>query len=442
MSGWRDRRESGTGDTIFALSTPPGRSAVAVIRLSGPRAGEAVGILARRPPQPRRATFAHLYKPRTGERLDEGIVLWFPAPASFTGEDCAEIQTHGSIAGIAAVLRTLASLDNLREAKPGEFTQRALANGKLDLDRVEALADLIDAQTDAQRRLALRAGDEGPAKLAEVWRDAILDFLAEIESRLDFSDEGDVDALRNDILADRIGALKATIDTVVVGSERAGRIRQGFVVALCGPPNSGKSTLLNALVGRDQAIVSPHAGTTRDTIEVALDLRGLLVTIVDTAGIRETADPVEAIGVERARRAAQQADFTIWLDAPDSRAEPDLPVDLRICSKADLNAGPPGSLAISAATGSNLDRLVDLIAERAASDTKDEGLGTLRERHIAFARALVGDLTDAREHVRGDRLELAAAHLRGALASIEGLGSKSADEDVLDRIFGRFCIGK
>ena len=229
---------------------------------------------------------------------------------------------------------------------------------------------------------------------------------------------------------------------VIAASERAGRIRQGFVVALCGPPNSGKSTLLNALVGREQAIVSPHAGTTRDTIEVSLDLRGLLVTIVDTAGIRDTADPVESIGVERARRAASQADFTIWLDAPDAHAEPELPVDLRIGSKADLIAAPDGLFAISAATGINIDRLVDLIAERAAGDTKDEGLGTLRERHIAFARVLVRDLADAREHLHRDRLELAAAHLRGALASIEGLGSKSADEDVLDRIFGRFCIGK
>lgn len=442
MSGWRDRRESGAGDTIFALSTPPGRSAVAVIRLSGPRAGEAVTILAGRRPQPRQAMFSRLREPGTGERLDEGIVLWFPAPASFTGEDCAEIQIHGSIAGIAAVLRTLASLDNLREARPGEFTERALANGKLDLNRVEALADLIDAQTDAQRRLALRAADEGPAKLAEVWRDAILDFLAEIESRLDFSDEGDVDLLQNEALGDRIKGLAETVDLAIAGSERAGRIRQGFVMALCGPPNSGKSTLLNALVGREQAIVSPHAGTTRDTIEVVLDLRGLLVTIVDTAGIRDTADPVEAIGVERARRAARQADFTIWLDAPDARAEPDLPVDLRIGSKADMAAVPEGSFAISAATGINLDRLVDIIAERAAGDARDEGLGTLRERHIAFAQSVVRDLTDAVTHVRGDRLELAAAHLRGALASIEGLGSKSADEDVLDRIFGRFCIGK
>lgn len=442
MSGWRDRRGSGAGDTIFALSTTPGRSAVAIIRLSGPRAGDSVEILAGRRLQPRHATFARLREPGTGERLDEGIVLWFPAPASFTGEDCAEIQIHGSIAGIAALLRTLSSLDNLREARPGEFTQRALANGKLDLDRVEAFADLIDAQTDAQRRLALRAGDEGPAKLAASWRDAILDFLAEIESRLDFSDEGDVDLLQNDDLADRIAALNATIGATIAGSERAGRIRQGFMVALCGPPNSGKSTLLNALVGREQAIVSPHAGTTRDTIEVALDLRGMLVTIVDTAGIRDTTDPVEAIGVERARRAARQADFTIWLDAPDASTEPDLRVDLRIGSKADLSAAPQASFAISAATGVNLDRLVDLIAECAGGDTKNEGLGTLRERHIALARDVVGDLTDTVAHVRDDRLELGAAHLRSALASIEGLGSKSADEDVLDRIFGRFCIGK
>lgn len=442
MTGWASRHSSGAGDTIFALSTPPGRSAVAVIRLSGPRAGEAICALVGRQPAPRHATFARLCDPRTGERLDDGLVLWFPAPASFTGEDCAEIQSHGSLATITAVLRALAWLDGLREARPGEFTQRALTNGKLDLDRVEALADLIDAQTDAQRRLALRAAAEGPAKLAESWRDAVLDFLAEIESRLDFSDEGDVDPLQSDALGGRICAFAKAIEKSIAASNRAGRIREGFVVALCGPPNSGKSTLLNALVGREQAIVSPHAGTTRDTIEVSLDLRGLLVTIVDTAGIRDTADPVEAIGVDRARRAARLADFTIWLDAHDARAEPDLPVDLRIESKADTGLARTGSLAFSAATGENLDRLIDLIAERAAGDPTDESVGTLRERHVGYARALASDVNAAAAHVRGDRLELAAAHLRGALASIEGLGSKSADEDVLDRIFGRFCIGK
>ena len=375
--------------------------------------------------------------------LDEGLALWFPAPASFTGEDCAEIQGHGSLAAVSALLKALATLEGLRPATPGEFTRRALLNGKLNLDRVEALADLIDAQTEQQRKLAMRATDDGPAKLAEAWRDAILDSLAEIDARLDFSDEGDVDAVQSEALARRLSSLALTVTKEVTASERASRIRHGFVVALCGPPNAGKSTLLNALVGREQAIVSPYAGTTRDTIEAALDLNGLLVTIIDTAGIRDTTDPVEAIGVERARKAAERADFTIWLDAPDAWAAPDVKVDLHVWSKADLRPAPGAELPISVRSGENIERLLELIAEEAHGASLEGGdAGALRDRHLDAARTVAEDLAAAEFLVRQDRLEVAAAHLRGALASVATLGSKAADEDVLDRIFGRFCIGK
>lgn len=443
MSDWGERKAPGSGDTIFALSTPPGRSAVAVIRLSGPRSGEALRALTGRNLTPRRATFAQFRDPVSGAPLDEGLALFFPAPASFTGEDCGEIQGHGSLAAISAVLRALSALEGLRTAEPGEFTRRALRNGKLDLDRVEALADLIDAQTDQQRKLALQIPDKGPATLAAAWRETMLDSLAEIDARLDFSDESDVDALENEALAGRLMAFGQDVRAQMAASERASRIRQGFVVALCGPPNAGKSTLLNALVGREQAIVSPHAGTTRDTIEVALDLNGLLVTIVDTAGIRETADPVEAIGVDRARSAAERANFTIWLDAPDASADPDMKVDLRVWSKADVCAAPEHDFRISARSGENVERLLNLIAEQAlGASVEGSEIGVLRERHFDLAHAIAGDIDAAAALVRQDRLEVAAAHLRGALVSVAALGSKSSDEDVLDRIFGRFCIGK
>lgn len=447
MTGrWDARHAPSARDTIFALSTPVGKSAVAVIRLSGPEAYAALQALTGRPLALRVATFATFRCPATGDTLDEGLALYFRAPNSFTGEDCAEIQCHGSIAAVRAISSALAALPGLREARPGEFTQRAFANRKIDLARTEVLADLIEAQTQRQRRLALRATPDGPARLAEAWRDDILDMLAAIDARLDFADEGDVGALQNVDLAARLGRMAGHVADTVRRAEAAGRVRDGFVVAICGPPNAGKSTLLNALIGREQAIVSPHAGTTRDAIEVSLDLGGSLVTLIDTAGLRETVDAVERIGIARARAAAVRADMVLWLTASDACAEPppDLCVDLRIATKSDLSAvSAPECLRVSAATGEGIDGLIALLAKRAGNDGDDFGDATaLRARHVEYARCLARELTEATAHVTADRLELAAAHLRGALAHLEALGSKTADEDVLDRIFGRFCIGK
>ncbi len=383
--------------------------------------------------------------PSTAVILDRGLALWFPAPASFTGENCAEFHLHGSMAAVRATLAVLARQSGLREAKPGEFTRRALDNGKLDLVQAEALADLIDAQTERQRRLALVSADSGPARLAGEWRERVLDSIASIDAELDFSDEGDVSALARTKLATDVLTLSADVEQVIAVAERTRRVREGFVVAICGPPNSGKSTLLNALVGREQAIVSPYAGTTRDPIEVALDLDGQLVTLIDTAGIRENAEAVERIGIERARRVADRADFTIWLQAPDARAEPDtgLAVDLRIFAKADIELIGSKDFAISVATGLNMDRLVERLRSEASSGTDEMGdVVTLRDRHIAALREFQRELGITSGYIRSDALEIAAAHLRGAFDLLTTLGAAAMDDAILDRIFGRFCIGK
>ena len=444
-ASWSTRQAPGSRDTIFAISTPPGRSGVAVIRISGPHAGEVLTAVTGRTFVPREATLSRFSDPTTGERLDEGLALWFPAPRSFTGEDSVEFQLHGSRAVIAAMAQVLAAQRGMREARAGEFTQRAFEHGKLNGAQVEALADLIDAQTDRQRRLALRMSSEGPSSLANGWRDRVLDFLAEIDARLDFSDEGDVDALQEADLSARIQAFASDVETVVARANHARRLREGFVVAICGPPNSGKSTLLNALTGRDQSIVSPFAGTTRDAIEVSLDLDGVLVTLIDTAGIRDTTDQIERVGIDRARQAATRADLTIWLEAPDIRAEPEagLAVDMRVMSKADILREQSTMLQVSALTGEGLDHLLKEIGTRAAGDLDESGDAvTLRERHILLAQGIAGSAGDAADHCQFGVLEVSAAALRATLAPLAALGSNAMEDDVLDRIFGRFCIGK
>ena len=437
---WSDRAEA--ADTIFALSTPPGRSAVAVIRLTGPRSGEALRMLAKRAFTPRTATLCAFRDPATGVTIDEGLGLWFPAPSSFTGEDCAELQVHGSPAVVRALCAALAALEGVRPAAPGEFTRRAFEHGKLDLARVEGLADLIDAQTEAQRRLARRALDGGLDRLANGWRERIVASFAALESQLDFADEGDVGGLEAARIRADLQALSREIEAEVARGRRAVKSREGFFVAICGPPNSGKSTLLNALAGRDQAIVSPYAGTTRDPIEVSLELRGQLVTLCDTAGIRHAADPIERIGVERARRAAEKADLTIWLIAPDDDTPPDVAADLLVMSKADLLRSDKGDLQISAQTGENLDVLVNEIVARAGAGGGEEDSVLSRDRLIDAASTLKRQIDAGCDWLSTDRLELASAHLQGALAELARLGSNSPDEAVLDQIFSRFCIGK
>ena len=312
--------------TIFALSSGRPPVAIAVIRISGPRAGDALTALGVKIPEPRKAGLARIRDSRTGEIIDEALVLWFPAPHSETGEDVAELQAHGGRAVIAAILDALARIDGLRMAEAGEFTRRGFENGKLDLTAVEGLADLVGAETEGQRRQAFRQMKGLLGNRAETWRQRLIQALALVEARIDFSDEADVP---EELVAPALKIsreLKDEIAAALADGRRGERLREGLVVAIAGPPNAGKSTLLNRLARREVAIVSPYAGTTRDIIEVHLDLGGLPVTLLDTAGIRETSDPVELEGVRRARERAAAADLVLWVvdaSAPGPDGEPD-----------------------------------------------------------------------------------------------------------------------
>jgi tRNA modification GTPase len=300
--------------TIFALSSGRPPVAIAVIRISGPRAGAALTALGVKIPEPRKAGLARVRDPQSGEIIDEGLALWFPGPRSETGEDVAELQMHGGRAVIAATLAALGKIEGLRMAEAGEFTRRAFENGKLDLTAVEGLADLVMAETEGQRRQAFRQMKGALGARAESWRQRLIQALALVEARIDFSDEADVP---EDLLAPALTIareLEREIGGALADGHRGERLREGLVVAIAGPPNAGKSTLLNRLARREAAIVSPYAGTTRDVIEVHLDLGGLPVTLLDTAGIRETEDPVELEGVRRARERAAGADLVLWVE--------------------------------------------------------------------------------------------------------------------------------
>src|SRR5579872_4309990 len=305
--------------TIFALSSGRPPSAIAVVRMSGPQAGVALQLVAGKIPTPRLATRS-LLRDAAGNPIDDAVVLWFPRPASATGEDVAEFHVHGGRAVLAAVFAVLAAIDHVRPAEPGEFTRRAFENGKLDLTEAEGLDDLIHADTDRQRRQALRQLKGLLGDRARDWREQIIAASALIEAGIDFSDEGDVPAELIAPALEKIRALHDEIKQVLAGQGQSERLRDGLVVAIAGPPNVGKSTLINQLAKREVAIVSPHAGTTRDVIEVQLDLDGYPVTVIDTAGIRETDDPVEQEGVRRARTRAAEADLVLWL-ADDAGAK-------------------------------------------------------------------------------------------------------------------------
>ncbi|RTL72766.1 MAG: tRNA uridine-5-carboxymethylaminomethyl(34) synthesis GTPase MnmE [Hyphomicrobiales bacterium] len=446
-------------DTIFALATPPGRSAVAVYRISGPRAAEAVQAVAGKLPAPRTAAFRRLRHPETRETLDEALVLWFPAPASETGEDLAELQTHGSRAVMAELTRILGALPGVRMAAPGEFARRAFYNGKLDLTAVEGLADLIDAETEAQRRQALLQSSGALARLYDGWRGRILEAMALVEAAIDFSDESDTQAATYDSACELLQAqvmpeLRAHLDD----GRRGEIVRNGFRVVIAGPPNAGKSSLLNALSRRDVAIVSPEAGTTRDVIEVALDLGGVAVVVSDTAGIREATGAVEQEGIRRSLARAAGADLVLWLidGAAPASASGTPPEELQglpalaVLNKADLVGEPEAvaeqrgaDIAISAATGAGVPDLIDRITERVL----DHGLVASETPVITQARHrqhLGAVLLSLEAFLAGgaDHLELRAEELRRAANEIGSITGRIGPEDVLDRIFSRFCIGK
>ena len=439
--------------TIFALSSGRAPSAIAIIRVSGPQARIAVERLCGGLPAPRLAHLSTL-RDLDGSALDESVTLWFPAPHSATGEDVAEFHVHGGRAVIAAMFDALGAIDGLRPAEPGEFTRRAFENGKLDLTEAEGLDDLIHADTDRQRRQALRHLKGLLVAKAETWRQQIIEASALVEAGIDFSDEGDVSS---DLIAPalkKIAALKSEIEETLVSSARSERLREGLTVAIAGPPNAGKSTLLNRLARREAAIVSPHAGTTRDVIEVHLDLDGYPVTVIDTAGVRETHDPVEQEGVRRARDRARTSDLVLWLTDAQDEAAPTLsggddhaPVWI-VRNKVDLLAAKGEArdgrtrFDISAARG---DGVSDLVAALVAYAQDYFGSGEMalvsRARHRTLLRDTAAALRRAGEAVdRGD--ELIAEELRIAIHSLGRLTGRVDVEDILDVIFREFCIGK
>jgi len=450
-------------DTIFALSSGRPPAAIAVVRISGPRARAALEALIGRVPQPRIASFSRLCDPQSRELIDEGLALWFPGPRSETGEDVAELQVHGGRAIVAALLQALGQLEGFRLAEPGEFTRRAFDHGRLDLTAVEGLADLIYAETEAQRRQALRQFKGLLADRTESWRSRLIGALALLEASIDFSDEGDVpEGLRHKALH-ILGPLGAEIRHA--GTGQGDRLREGLRVAIAGPPNVGKSTLLNRLARREAAIVSPHAGTTRDVIEVRLDLEGFPVTLLDTAGLREASDPVEQEGVRRAWSAVTEADLVLWVNdtttmdpAPGRLAT--LPAELVhwiILNKVDLLS--PGSLAelrsrlsvsmpgnilltISAATGAGVDELVRALAQFAERFFTAEPALVTRERHRLALRAASEALEEALRLGPSGAEELLAEQVRLATRALERLTGRIGVEDILDVIFRDFCIGK
>jgi tRNA modification GTPase len=432
-------------DTIFATASGYGRAAVSLIRISGRQSRFILQTLAGSVPTPRRAAVRVLREPGTGEPLDQALVLWMPGPGSFTGEDQAELHIHGGLATRAAVLRALSAMEDCRPAEAGEFTRRAFLNGRMDLSQVEGLADVIDAETEAQRRQAMLQLEGRLGQAAERWREDILQVLAFLEASLDFSDEGDVPAdLEADILR-RLGLIGRDLAGIL--ANRTGeRLREGLSVVLAGPPNAGKSTLLNTLARRDVAIVSPMAGTTRDIIEVHCDLGGLPVIVIDTAGLRESGDAVEQEGVSRARARAQEADLVLWLippEGPETEAPPARRL-LRVGTKADLGGSRADcDLLVSAASGEGIPELIERLAAEAEAALGGGDAVVTRERHRNALERAHACVLRARQMLETDGpLELAAEEVRLASRAVGEITGRVDVEHVLDRLFSSFCIGK
>jgi tRNA modification GTPase len=438
--------------TIFALSSGRPPNAISVVRVSGVQAGTVLGSLAGKIPPPRIATRV-LIRDTDQQPIDDAVVLWFPGPKSATGEDVAEFHVHGGRAVLAALFAALSSFENMRAADPGEFTRRAFENGKLDLTEAEGLDDLIHADTDRQRRQALRQLKGVLGVKARSWRAQIIEASALIEAGIDFSDEVDVPAELIAPALAKIKALHAEIAEVLAAQGRSERLRDGLVVAIAGPPNVGKSTLMNQLARREVAIVSPYAGTTRDVIEVQLDLDGYPVTVIDTAGIRETADPVEQEGVRRARARAADADLVLWLVEDDSchhAVEGTAPVWL-VRNKIDLYAFKPRGAAvgrtcgspyfeISASRGGGLRELTAALVSHSEAYFGSGESGLIgRERQRSLLRETAASLHRSMER-KGE--ELVAEDLRTAAHSLGRLLGRVDVEDILDKIFREFCIGK
>ena len=423
-----------TQDTIFALASGGGRAAIAVMRISGPDSARILTELAGPPPPPRRASVRTLRQPGDDAPLDHAMVLWLPGPGSYTGEDSVELHLHAGAAVIAAVAEALTTL-GARPAEPGEFTRRAFLNGKLELLAAEAVHDLIAAETDAQRRQALRQMDGALGDIYRGWTARLRTLLARQEAAIDFPEE---DVPQDSGTAD-LDALRAEIAAHLNDGHRGEKLREGLVFAITGAPNVGKSSLINALAERDVAIVSAIPGTTRDAIETRVVLGGVPVTLVDTAGLRDTPDPIEAEGVRRARAHAANADLVITViaagDAGDAGAS-----GLIVANKSDLGPAPAGCLPVSALTGDGLDALRARLAGEARALTQAAGPPPLtRARHRAALQTAVRWLADAAE---AGEPELRGEAMRLALSALGAVTGKVGVEDILDSIFREFCIGK
>ncbi len=442
--------------TIWAPATAAGRAGIAVLRISGPAARDVARALTRREPPPvRQASLRRLVDPTSGAPIDDALLVLFAGPASFTGEDALEIHHHGGIAVLAALGRALSGLPGLRPAEPGEFSRRAFLNGKLDLTAAEAIADLVDATTRAQARQALRQMEGELGRLLEGWRAELLRALALVEAEIDFgAEEGEVG---DDLLASQRPALEAVRRAMaeqLAGADRGERLRAGLTVAVIGPPNAGKSSLVNLLARREVAIVTPFAGTTRDVLEVALDLDGWPLTVLDTAGLRESEDPIEREGVARALRRAAGADLRLLV--LDAREDPSAALDrhgadadLVVLNKQDLVGGVSDLdarcpvVGVSCATGTGIDRLLAELAAQAARAMDTGGLAVLtRERHRTALTEAVHALDQCFAAPAGTELGLLAEDLRLAARAIGRVTGRIDVEAVLDEVFRRFCIGK
>jgi tRNA modification GTPase len=442
-----------SNDTIFALSTAPGRAAIAVIRISGPQAGEALRTTTGSLPPTRHAALRMLLHPVTGAPLDQALVLFFAAPHSETGEDIAELQVHGGRAVISAVLEALALMPGCRSALPGEFARRAFDNGKLDLTAAEGLIDLIDAETEGQRVQALRQARGELHRLYQSWRESLIHAQALVEAGIDFSDEADVGINAFRQAKSRVVTLRGIVAAHLNSAQRGEIMREGFRVVIVGPPNAGKSSLFNALAQRDAAIVSEEAGTTRDVIGINLNLGGIPVVVNDTAGLRETEGSIEREGIRRALKSAETANLVIWLTdvaAPVGKLPEGIDANadiLRVFNKVDRVDGATGrsddrAMRISAKRGDGMEALVDTIVARArAALGNDEHPVPTQPRHRENLRACLDHL-ETFLGGREDQFELRAEDLRQAAVSLGRITGRVDPEDVLDQIFSRFCIGK
>ena len=445
------RKDQDFLETIFAPATAAGRAGVSIIRISGSGTKTALQEMAGIVPLARQAVL-RILRDKDGAPIDQALCLYFGGPDSFTGEDVAEFHIHGSPAVLSACLDRLSSFSGYRLAEPGEFARRAFENGKLDLSEVEGLADLIDAETEIQRRQALRQLQGGLTRESDRWRNELIRAMALFDAELDFSDEADVDTA---IFVEARGILSALAKDMRDALAKASwgeRVREGFVVLLAGPPNSGKSTLLNALASRDVAIVSDRPGTTRDLIEVRLDLKGLPVLLIDSAGIRESADEIENEGIRRTLDQLNRTDLVLWLQS--SVGERIMPTPeilgsgcriIELVTQVDLGHGAStADLSISAKTGLGMDRLVDLISTQVMANFERgaESVLLTRARHRAAVEESLDFIDRALASGHGTGVELIAEEIRLATRAIGKITGNVSVDDVLDRLFASFCIGK